>query len=230
MDSHIQSRNIAVIDNTKNRIPVFLWLTIFSITMAYIESAVVVYLRMIFYPAGFSFPIAPAETSTATIELGREAATILMLYAVAHLSQRKPLHRFCAFMFCFGVWDIFYYLWLYILLGWPPGLLTWDILFLIPVPWIGPVIAPVIVSISMIGAALIIVSLEKRGYVFYNRPWHWLTASLGGMVIILSFTIDFRVVIDGLMPGDFPWGIFWAGEAIGLFAFFAALVKTLKKS
>ncbi|MBL7190838.1 hypothetical protein ISS30_04005 [bacterium] len=206
-----------------------LWLLIFSIAMAYLESAVVVYLRMLYYPDGFTFPIVLIETRTALIELGREAATIVMLYGVARLTYKKALHRFCAFMFCFGVWDICYYFWLYVFLKWPPGLLTWDILFLIPVPWLGPVIAPVIVSISMIVSAVIIIKIEERGKVFHNNWRHWVAAVIGGVVIILSFTIDFHIVPDGLIPDKFAWGLFLLGEALGISALAAALYRTFKE-
>ena len=34
-----------------------IWGTIFAIAMAYVESAIVIYLRILFYPEGFGFPI-----------------------------------------------------------------------------------------------------------------------------------------------------------------------------
>nr|MBC8205040.1 hypothetical protein [FCB group bacterium] len=193
-----------------------LWLLIFSIAMAYLESAVVVYLRMLYYPDGFTFPIVLIETRTALIELGREAATIVMLYGVARLTYKKALHRFCAFMFCFGVWDICYYFWLYVFLKWPPGLLTWDILFLIPVPWLGPVIAPVIVSISMIVSAVIIIKIEERGKVFHNNWRHWVAAVIGGVGSILSFSKNFYIIPAGLFSGEISWGFCCFGGALGV--------------
>lgn len=206
-----------------------IWLTIFSVAMAFVESAVVVYLRFLYYPEGFTFPIVLAPYKTAFIELGREAATILMLYSVARLTYKKSLNRFCAFIFCFGVWDIFYYIWLYVCLKWPPGLLTWDILFLLPIPWIGPVLAPMLVALTMIVAAVIILKLDERGIAFHNTVYHWAAAILAGLIIILSFTIDLKVVIDQTVPTSFKWGILAVGEALGLGVFLHALRETMRR-
>ena len=131
------------------------WLILFVAAMAYLESAVVVYLRLIYYPEGFEFPLKIISGSTIWIEVGREAATLIMLTSVGILSASTGPGRFAAVCFIFGVWDIFYYIWLWIFIGWPQSLLTWDLLFLIPAPWIGPVITPVLVSICLIIAGII---------------------------------------------------------------------------
>lgn len=128
------------------------WLITYAVAMAYVESAVVVYLRAIYYPQGFAFPLAPMPPDMVAIEIGREAATLVMLLGVGMLAGTGRWDRFLTFCVSFGVWDLFYYAWLWILLGWPPSLFTWDVLFLIPVPWIGPVLAPVVVSIALVGA------------------------------------------------------------------------------
>ena len=90
------------------------WLTIYAVAMAYLESAVVVYLRAIYYPHGFDFPLAPMPPGMAAIEIGREAATLIMLLGVAALAGADRWERFLAFCVAFGVWDIFYYAWLWI--------------------------------------------------------------------------------------------------------------------
>jgi len=132
-----------------------LCLAMFSIAMAFVESAVVSYLRGLFYPEGFSVPLKPLPVFYYGTEVFREAATIIMLGIVAIVSARKGWwDRVAYFIFCFGIWDIFYYVWLYVLVRWPQSLLTTDILFLIPVPWVAPVIVPVAVSVVMIAAAL----------------------------------------------------------------------------
>jgi hypothetical protein len=196
--------------------------------MANVESAVVVYLRLLYYPSGFSFPIVKIPLSNAIVELAREAATLVMLYSIAHLSYKKALHRFCAFMYCFGIWDISYYIWLYIFIAWPSSLLTWDILFLLPLPWLGPVLAPVLVSIALIIASLIIIILEEKGKEFHNTLGHWFLAILSGLIIIFSFILNFRVVTEGTVPRYFPWWIFFLGYISGIAVFVQALVKTRK--
>ena len=205
-----------------------IWAAVFGAAMAFIESAVVVYLRELYYPQGFTFPIVNPPLRISLVEINREAATLVLLYSIAKLTFKKPLHQFYVFMYCFGVWDIFYYIWLFVVLGWPPSLLTWDILFLIPLPWIGPVLAPVIVSVSMIAAAVVILKLEEAGIEFRIRQWQWAVAIAGGLIIILSFTIDYRVVTEGTLPGHFKWWIFFIGESMGIAVFLQALINSIK--
>ena len=137
------------------------WLAAFAVAMAYVEAAVVAYLRLLYYPDGFSIEGAASlqcvPPTVLAIEIGREAATIVMLVAVAFLSAGKNWWvRLAHFMWAFAIWDIFYYIWLYVLLRWPPGPMTVDVLFLIPRPWIAPVFVPVAISLLMIGWALAI--------------------------------------------------------------------------
>ncbi len=155
---------------------------IFSITMAYLESAIVVYLREIFYPDGFNFPIEKITLFIYWVEIGREVATILMLWAIAKLIAKNNREWFAFFSFNFAVWDIWYYIWLKIFLDWPQSLFTWDILFLIPIPWVAPVLAPVLVSISLIAAALIILSLEEKSKPLAFSKIDWWLEGLAGYV------------------------------------------------
>src|SRR3954464_7934186 len=140
-----------------------LWLAVFAVAMAYVESAVVVYLRAIYYPHGFAFPLALMPSDMVAIEIGREAATLVMLLGVATLAGVDGWDRILMFCIAFGVWDIAYYVWLWVFLRWPPSLLTWDVLFLIPVPWVGPVVAPVIVSVVMIWGSLVMLQSRRAG-------------------------------------------------------------------
>ena len=128
----------------------FVWMAVFYAAMAYLESAVVVYLRALYYPSGFDFPLVPMDRSLVFTEVWREAATLIMLLAPAAILTRSRMERFAWFCFGFGVWDIFYYVWLKALLDWPADLLSRDLLFLIPVPWVGPVWAPCAISLGLI--------------------------------------------------------------------------------
>src|SRR5215468_561177 len=97
--------------------------TVYAVAMAYLESAVVVYLRRLYYPQGFDFPLVIVDIPTLLIELGREAATIVMLATVGIAAGRTKVGKFAYFLLLFGVWDIFYYVWLKAFLGWPDSLL-----------------------------------------------------------------------------------------------------------
>ena len=195
------------------------WLTVFAIAMAYLESAVVVYLRAIYYPAGFAFPLKAITGSTIWIELGREVATLAMLTAVGILFAITRAGRFAAICFTFGVWDIFYYFWLKIFINWPESLMTWDLLFLIPAPWIGPVIAPILVSLCLITAGIIILVNERDNRHFHPPWWSWWLEIIAGLLIILAFLSNLPAVIQQSMPKSFPWWIFLMGLIGGIAMF-----------
>ena len=123
---------------------------IFSIAMGFLESAVVIYLRELYYPSGFKFPLIALPANITLVEIIREASTMIMLVLIGFFAGKNTTQRFSFFLFSFAVWDIFYYLFLKVFTGWPESLFTWDLLFLIPLPWIGPVITPCILSLTMI--------------------------------------------------------------------------------
>jgi len=194
------------------------WLTIYAVAMAYLESAVVVYLRVIYYPNGFDFPLAPMPPGMAAIEIGRDAATLIILLGVAALAGTDRWERFLAFCVAFGVWDIFYYAWLWILIGWPPSLLTWDVLFLIPVPWIAPVLAPVLVSVALVTGGLILLNLKSREVRMRFSIPLWTLAVAGGGLVLVSFMLDFAGILRQMKPSPFHWEVFAVGIGLGVMA------------
>lgn len=224
------------------------WVTAFSIAMGFLESAVVIYLRRIYYPMGFAFPLQPIDHNIAVVEIWREAATIIMLLAVGVLAGKNRAERFAWFIYSFAVWDIFYYVFLYVFIGWPQSLFTWDILFLIPVPWVGPVLTPVIISATMILFALTVVYHSEGGRPVAFRRMEALLLLAGSLVCIFSFTRDymlqkgdilFRNIRSGgslfvdladYVPAHFDWPIFWLGEAVILLSWllYARPIRGLK--
>src|SRR5262249_53546812 len=160
--------------------------------------------------------IAPMPHNMAAIEVAREAATIIMLYVAGRLGAETAWQQFAGFMFLFGVWDIFYYVWLRVLIGWPQSLGTWDILFLIPVPGIGPGWSPVVISLSLIAGALAVESIALRGRSVRVTGFEKLALGLSGLIVILSFTLDWKFAVNGGTPDSFRAPVFWVGEALGL--------------
>lgn len=203
------------------RLPLLL---LYAVAMAYVEAAVVVYLRAIYYPRGFTFPLAPMPPEMTGIEIGRETATLLMLLGVAMLAGAGRRERFLAFFVSFGVWDLFYYVWLWVFLRWPPSLLTWDILFLIPVPWIGPVLAPVIVSLVLVAGGVALLRLEGTARAAQFSGGVIVLALVGALLILASFTRDFEVVVR-LRPPSFRWGLFATGAGLAV----AALLLSVQR-
>ncbi len=203
------------------------WVTIFSISMAFIESAVVVYLRVIYYPEGFRFPLKPIVDTMIIIEICREFATIIILLSIAVLAGKRLWERFAYFMFCFGIWDIFYYVWLKVMLDWPSSLLDWDILFLIPLPWIGPVIAPVSIALLMIISGLLIIYSCSRGYNFRPTLLSSLLVSAGTVCIIFSFMRDTGATLHQKLPQPFRYDIFLIGGIFYIIAFMISYYKNI---
>ena len=201
------------------------WLYVWGIAFGYIEAAIVIYLRKIYYPDGFSFPIVLADIDIAAVEILRELMTLIIIWAMAELTFRTFIKKLAGYMIIFGIWDIFYYIFLKIFLDWPESYLTWDILFLIPLPWVGPVLAPVLVSLSLIYTGIIILVEMDRGYRFQFDKKFWIMEIMAGIIIIISFIIPGIVVINQTVPESFPWVIFLAGFFFGWVVFHYYLMK-----
>jgi len=213
-------------------------LLLFGISFGYVEAAVVVYLRPHYEPlhqrfhashvSGQIFPLVTVEQLDAAgpdarqrleIEVGREAATLVMLAAAGLGVARNFRQWFAGFIIAFGVWDIFYYVFLKVLLDWPSSLLEWDLLFLLPVPWAGPVLAPAIVAFSMVCCGAILLVREERGRPVSPSALDWTAIVSGGLLIVAAFCWDYRNLMQGGEPNPFHWPLFVCGEIVGLAGF-----------
>lgn len=221
----------------KNSPAVILW----AVAFAYVESAVVEYLRALYYPlasGGFHFPLQTIEQLSGMgeehwrrliIELGRELSTLVMLAAVGLMAGKNRREAIAHFMIAFGVWDICYYLWLKLFLGWPGSIMTWDLLFLLPVPWASPVLAPVIVSAVMIVSGFAVLYSESRGIVLDTTWRDWALIVAGGVTVIVSFCWDCRNLMEGGLPNPFNWPLFIAGLAVSSITFLLVLRRSLAR-
>ncbi len=214
-------------------------ITAFAIAMAFLESAVVVYMREILYPGGFEFPLSPIPVNLALTELFREVATLVMLVTIGMLAARRFSTGFAWFIYSFAIWDIFYYVFLWLLLGWPQSVMTWDVLFLIPTTWTGPVLSPMLVSLTMILLAMVILSRAERGLKSRIPGKIWAGLILGSLILIIGFVFDYSQhmlthfsllemmqlknpevleLATSYVPHRFPWWIFGIGESLILFS------------
>jgi len=200
------------------RLPLFI--TCFGVAMGFLEAAVVVYLRLLYYPGGFDFPMTRLPDLVVLVELGREAATIIMLWSVAMLTGRTGQARFAWFSILFGVWDLVYYVALKWLLDWPDSLMTWDVLFLIPFVWTGPVLAPVLISIGLIGGGAALLHFEARGIPIRLTPIDWSGLSLSFVLLLASFGMNHQRVVEGGMPGRYSWELFAGGCVLAALVLF----------
>jgi len=209
------------------RIPSSLaWVAVFAAAFALVEASVVIYLRALYYPGGFAFPLRDLPPGFLRLEVAREAATLLMLLAVGAIAGQKPWERFGYFIFAFGAWDLLFYFWLLVTTGWPGSLFEWDILFLIPVPWIGPVIAPVLVSLLMIACGGIIAIRGAAGRGFRPGLISWSLGCAATILVLWSFVADTDAGFRGSLPAAYHYELL----VLGLLAYIAGFVLACRTS
>lgn len=214
-------------DSARSAITRSVIVVILAIAFGYIEAAVVVYLRAIFHPDGFIFPLAGGfladkARNLLLTEVGREAATIVLILSGCLLAGRNRGQRVAYFLIIFAVWDIFYYVWLKVLIGWPASVMDWDILFLIPIAWAGPVLAPVLVSAVMLVFAGVILYRDSRGKPMEAGFWDLLGFVICGVIVVISFCIAGLHIAESDYSSYFSWVMFAAGlsGAVAVFARF----------
>jgi hypothetical protein len=197
-----------------------LWLATYAIAMALVEAAIVVHLRHVYYTENplALFPLRLLSADDLALELARELATVVMILAVAQLAAHGFMRRFAAFVFVFGLWDLCYYVWLKIYLGWPSQWLEWDILFLMPWPWFGPWLAPALVALlfTLWGGWALATPRELR-----LRPADALLFVAGALSTLASFLAPAwpqlaggTLALRGWMPGNFLWPLYGVGLVV----------------
>ena len=189
---------------------------IFALAMAWVESAVVYYLRtMINRIEPYQRNPLPVMGGLGSAEMVREAATLVMLIAVGILAGRNWRSRFGYAAVAFGIWDIFYYVFLKILCGWPHSLWDWDILFLLPLPWWEPVMAPVSIALLMLVWGTLATQTQIVSPTDFVGWKSWALNIAGIALALYTFMADaLRVSNQGvdalrnLLPARFNWSLF----------------------
>ena len=195
---------------------------VFATAMAWVEAASVYYLRaMVDRVEPYQQNPLPIHGVLGEVELVREAATLVMLLTIGVLAGRTWYTRLGYTAIAFGVWDILYYVFLRLICGWPKSLFDWDILFLLPLPWWGPVIAPVCIALLMIVWGTF--ASQFTGY----SPASGLTRTLwgvSGLGIVLALYVfmagSLRTIHQGpdvmrqMLPESFNWTVFWVALSL----------------
>ena len=202
----------------------WIFVVIYAAAMAWVESAVVFYLRtMIGRVELYQADPLPVIGGFAAVELPRELATLVMLLAVGCLAGRTRRARLGYAAIAFGVWDIFYYVFLKVICGWPHSWLDWDILFLLPLPWWGPVLAPVLISLLMIVWGTLATQFERQPATRFTNWRVWLLNASGMVLALYVFMADAidasshgARAIRTVLPEKFNWLLF--GVALALMA------------
>jgi hypothetical protein len=194
------------------------WLIValFAVAMAWFESATVYYLRVLVDRVQpYQLVPLPVHGALGPVELVREAATLVMLLAVGMLAGRSWRTKIGYAVVAFGVWDVFYYVFLRLMSGWPSSVLDWDILFLLPLPWWGPVLAPVSIALLMIAWGTIVTQLDDRHPALAIPPHPWVACWLGIVLALYVFMADALRVLDQgpdavrlVLPTAFNWRLF----------------------
>ena len=207
-----------------------IWVILFSIAFAYIESAVVVYLRAIFYPDGFTFPLVMFDITAlgkrlTLREIGREVATLVLIVTAAWLFGRNRQERGAYGLVIFAVWDIFYYVWLKVLLDWPASIMDWDVLFLIPYVWASAVLCPVLVALVMLTFGMVILRRSAHGRPLSIKASDWLGWVVASLVLVIAFCLGGRRITQADYRTAFSWPLFAVGLGMGVAVCVRALAR-----
>jgi hypothetical protein len=193
-------------------------LALLAIAFAYVEATVVVYLRGWWGIEDLILDIPPLDRFIAACELGREVATLVLLLAAGWAVGKTTPSRWGFAFFAFGLWDLFYYVWLKVLLGWPNSLLEPDILFLVPLPWWGPVLSPVLIAILCIVGGTFAVVAEERGKIVRPTKIQWMVTIIGIAIALYTFMADAIALLPAtadelneLRPTTFHWPLYLVG-------------------
>ena len=194
------------------------WLIVaaFAVAMAWLEAATVYYLRVLVDRLNpYQSDPLPVRGILGQVELVREAATLIMLFTVGMLAGRTWQARLGYSAIAFGVWDIFYYVFLKAIYDWPKSLFDWDILFLLPLPWWGPVAAPVSIALLMVLGGTLVSLYDQPERPVWPRRRSWALNALGIGLALFVFTADaLRAAGSGpeavrtVLPTAFNWPLF----------------------
>ena len=200
------------------------WFTVglYAVAMAWVEAAVVYYLRthidrIVPYQP---YPL-PIIGGFGPVEMVREVATMVMLCTVGWLAGQTWRARVGYMVVAFGVWDILYYVFLRIMCGWPHSLLDWDILFLLPLPWWGPVLAPMLIASLMILWGTLASQIERPRPPALSTWRVWVLNFTGVALALYVFMADALRVSGGgvdavrnVLPTAFNWPLFLVALAL----------------
>ncbi len=194
------------------------WIVVvlFALAMAWMEAATVFYLRTLVGRVDpYQITPLPPHRMLGNIELIRELATLQMLITVGWLAGREFRTRFSYMLIAFGVWDIFYYVFLAVMGPWPRSVMDWDVLFLIPLPWWGPVLAPCIIAALMVIGGTLVTQFEGSA----GPSWPSLKSVMlnwGGILLALYVFMEHAIhilpqgeaALRGVLPTKFNWPLF----------------------
>lgn len=214
---------------TGSRRPPWPSLTLVAVSFGIIEAILVAVYRTLLDPEGDLFPLLRLPAQLLPWERLREAATLVLLAGMARLAATPKPTTWAAFFYLFSLWDLTYYASLRVVLVWPRSLSDWDLLFLLPVPWLAPVYAPVLVSCVLLGVGVLTLRFAARRGSFRTTPLHAAAAVLGGGLGVWSFIAHPGARALEHLPPRYPVEFLLAGLTIGLAAYAHAYRSNLRR-
>lgn len=195
---------------------------LFAAAMAWVESACVVYLRtLVGRIEPYQARPLPVSPELGAAEIIREAATLVMLLTVGCLAGRTWRSRLAYCIVAFGVWDILYYTFLRVIVGWPHSIWDWDVLFLLPLPWWGPVISPVLIALLMIAGGTLVSQFDQPDRPVWPGRLSW-TLNIAGVLVALYVFMAAPIgalgggaeAVRAVLPVRFNWPLFLVALAL----------------
>jgi hypothetical protein len=210
--------------------PPWAGLGVAALAFGIVEAILVAVYRTLLDPDGARFPLLQLPPGLLRWEQCREAATLVLLGAVARLATPRGRPGWAAFLFVFALWDLAYYATLRVVLGWPDRLSDWDLLFLFPVPWLGPVYAPLLASVVLAGAGAAVLGVAARRGSFGIRAGHVTAVALGGGLVVWSFIASPQARALASLPPRYQVELLLAGLGIAAAALVHALLFNLRRT
>lgn len=188
----------------------------FAAAMAWMEAATVAYIRTLtdrIEP--YQVDPLPEMAGLDKTELVRELATLVMLFAAGRLAGSTRRLQIAYTAVVFGAWDIFYYFFLKIILDWPHSIMDWDVLFLLPLPWWGPVWAPASIALLLMIAGILATQFNRAGASIWPGRTAWRLSVVGALLALYLFMRDAIGALGGgepairaALPEWFNWPLF----------------------
>jgi glucan phosphoethanolaminetransferase (alkaline phosphatase superfamily) len=98
-----------------------------------------------------------------------------------------------------------------------------DLLFLIPLPWWGPVLSPLLIALLMAVVGALMSSSPETGVAFRFTRTNLAILLIGVLVILYAFMADALALLPAdaqtlsqVKPGRFNWPVYLIGYIIGL--------------
>ncbi|MBI4083805.1 MAG: hypothetical protein HY423_14470 [Candidatus Lambdaproteobacteria bacterium] len=215
----------------------YIGLWMFGVLFGVLEAMVVIYLRALLGVQGPElFPLTALLSAQPAhplrYEVYRELATLLALLPIAYLASGRWGYRGLAYLLVFGVWDLSYYAALKALINWPPSLLTYDVLFLMPTVSVAPVLCPLLVALTLVVGVSAYLLLAATRMPRSPSVLQWLLMALGLVTMSIAFTANSQHLSKGGLPPQFPWWLFLVGYGLaagGALAFLIEYYQTSKR-